>query len=156
MASNKIDLVDVRRYDYTKNGGQITLVFGNGVTTRRHFSNIISDMTRVCALSKQEIKKGEVCLRVTIKQRGYGQYFLKDSSVRAALRGEFKKVDEESTLVIELRKFLNQCDAERAVMDKQDKELRKALREVKFNRSEVGIKMSKANQLLEVLSKEFK
>lgn len=151
--NKKYDIVDISRYDYSKEGGDITLKFSNGKVMRRKFYNTSYDYARICSLSGTQIKPKEVCIRVTIKERGYGQYIIKNTVVQQALEGGFKVVDESNTLVVELRKFLDDCSKQKTEMIKRDRELRAALREIKFNSSKVGVKMSKANQLLEVLSK---
>ena len=152
IVSKKFDIVDVTNYDYAKEGGRITLKFSNGVTMRRYFTNVVYDYPRICALSGKEIKPKETCIRVTIKDRGYGQYVIKNNVVSQALRGEYKKLDNEADpLVVELRKFLDQCHNEKVIMDKKDKDLRQALKDIKWRNSKLSVKMSKANQLLEVL-----
>lgn len=151
MAITKFNIVDVTNYTYAKDGGTITLKFDNGVTTRRYCVNTSYTYPRVCSLSGKEIPPNEICTRVTIKKSGYGQYVVKASVITEALRGKFKKVDEGNTLVKELRRFLDDCHNEKIQMNKRDAELRQALREIKFRSSKLGVKMSKANQLLEVL-----
>jgi hypothetical protein len=151
--NKKFDIVDITNYDYQKEGGRITLKFDNDKVMRRYFTNTVYDYPRICSLSGKEIKPKEVCVRVTIKDRGYGQYLIKSSVVSAALQGKFKKVQEESDpLVKELRRFLENCAEEKVVMTKKDRDLRQAIREIKFKASKLGVKMSKANQLLEVLN----
>jgi hypothetical protein len=151
--NKKFDIVDITNYDYQKEGGRITLKFDNDKVMRRYFTNTVYDYPRICSLSGKEIKPKEVCVRVTIKDKGYGQYLIKSSVVSAALQGKFKKVQEESDpLVKELRRFLENCAEEKVVMNKKDRDLRQAIREIKFKASKLGVKMSKANQLLEALS----
>lgn len=151
MLVNKFEITDIKTYDFTKYGGTITLKFNNGVTTKRNFSNVRNDFECKCSLSGEVIPTSETCLRVTIKKQGYGRYYLKNDTVSKAIKGEFKVVDEKAPLVVELRKFLNTCADEKVLMDKQDRQLREALREIKFKKSKIGVQMSKANQLLEVL-----
>lgn len=147
----KYKILDVKKYDYDKYGGTITLVFDNGVSTKRNFTYIKQEYTCVCSLSGDVIPSGSAMLRVLIKRSRYGLYLLSEDAVQKALRGEYKQVDNDDTLVRELKKLLTSCQKEYIEFDKKSSGLRKALYDIKLSRSEVGKKMSRANVLLEVL-----
>ena len=146
-------IVDILGYEATKYGAQITLKFNCGFSTKRKCINTVLDHDKTCALSKKTILKGQVAYYVAIKRTGFTRYYLSQEAVNQALNGEYREdPDTSEQIVKDLLKFLEKCQSERSAMLKEDKDLRDALKAIKYKNSKLGVVMSATNKLLELVS----
>ena len=147
---------DIVSYEYTRDGGYITVKFESGWITRRRFRNIVYDYPRKDALSGKEIPAGQTGIYFQIKKRGYTRYWISQTTINSALAGDYKSIqeDDKTPLVKEIMNFLDDCKNEKIQLDKEDRNLRAALREIKFKGSKLGKKMSAAHQLLELVTEK--
>ena len=74
-------------------------------------------------------------------------------SINRSLTGElFTESRYVSEVHRHLELFMEECRTERKVLNDQDKDLRQALREIKFKNSKLGKKMSATVRLIELIT----
>ena len=151
----KDTLTEILQYEYDTTGGYVTIKFDSGYTTRRKFHNRISNGEKVCSLNNNKIPEGLPYISVSIKRKGYPTYLLSQLSVNEALLRKGGEVEEEPVdLEQALLQYSKTLSKERRELEKQDSNLRKALRELKFKQSGLGQRCSATNHLLELITKE--
>ena len=148
-------IVDVLEYDFTPNGGMLTLKFDDGWITKRKFTNVrVEKSSKVCALSGKTIGIGHIACYVSIKKAGYPRYWLRQETINEALVGVSTNNINQKPIVKAILTFLDECKEIRKKSSEEEKVLREGLQRIKFNNSQTGKRMTAAHKLLELVSKE--
>ncbi|AUR94291.1 coil containing protein [Vibrio phage 1.193.O._10N.286.52.C6] len=140
-------------YEVGKEGGHITLQFKSGYVTRRKCYNKQDTVSRTCDFSGVEIKPNEIFIYVAIKKRGFSRYRLSLNAVNRCLSGEdFTEINYVSETHKQLENFMQECRTQRKQFNEEDRNLREAIREIKFKNSKLGKQMSAARHLIELIT----
>ena len=150
----KDKIVDILDYEYTNNGGYVTVKFESGYTTRRRFNNIRFDKHKRCSITGNIPKEGTLGIHFSIKKRGYSRYNITMESVNKLLTGEPVIDENESEIGKALTAYMTLLKKQRRKCEEQDRELREALRKIKFKNSNISKRMSATYKLIELVSED--
>ena len=149
--SNLEKIKEVIQYEYTKDGGYVTLRFKNGLETKRKFNLVVLQYPKKCALMNTEISVGKQAIYFNIKRQGFGRYYIDPINLEKVHSQHLDQDQEQEGFIKHLLEFMDELRHDIKHQEEESKDLREALRQVKIKRSETGKKMSVCYQLLDLL-----